>query len=96
MHLKPSRPNGDSENPDAAPAAPGGKNAQPYGTEAANLREMTRTDPEPDSIAIVGMAGRFPGARNVVEFWENLVAGKDTITRLTDEQLASAGYERPL
>jgi amino acid adenylation domain-containing protein len=54
---------------------------------------MTRTAPEPDSIAIVGMAGRFPGARNVVEFWENLIAGKDTITRLTDEQLASAGYD---
>ena len=54
---------------------------------------MTRTDPQPDSIAIVGMAGRFPGARNVAEFWENLVAGKDSVTHFTDEQLTSAGYD---
>ena len=39
------------------------------------------------------MAGRFPGARNVAEYWENLVAGKDCITRFSDEQLASAGYD---
>jgi amino acid adenylation domain-containing protein len=39
------------------------------------------------------MAGRFPGARNVAEFWKNLAAGKDTITRFTDEQLASVGYD---
>ena len=23
-------------------------------------------------IAVIGMAGRFPGARNVHEFWDNL------------------------
>ena len=33
------------------------------------------------SIAIIGMAGRFPEAGNVSEFWENLKAGKDCITR---------------
>ena len=29
----------------------------------------------PDAIAIIGMAGRFPGARNLEEFWENLKNG---------------------
>ena len=54
---------------------------------------MTRTDTTQESIAIVGMAGRFPGARTTAEFWANLVAGRDTVTRFTDEQLAAAGYD---
>ncbi len=36
---------------------------------------------ELDGIAIIGMSGRFPGAKNVEAFWQNLVAGRDTITR---------------
>ncbi|MBH8605687.1 beta-ketoacyl synthase N-terminal-like domain-containing protein [Thermoactinomyces sp. CICC 10522] len=33
-------------------------------------------------IAIIGMAGRFPGASNLREFWANLLAGKDCITEV--------------
>lgn len=32
-------------------------------------------------IAVVGMAGRFPGAADVDEFWANLAAGIDSVTR---------------
>ncbi|MFJ6137708.1 type I polyketide synthase [Kitasatospora sp. NPDC092286] len=32
-------------------------------------------------IAVIGMAGRFPGAADTDEFWANLVAGRDTVTR---------------
>src|SRR5213596_283895 len=46
-----------------------------------------------DGIAVIGVAGRFPDARNTTEFWRNLVAGKDGITRFTDEQLAATGYD---
>ena len=39
-------------------------------------------DPQaPEAIAVIGMAGRFPGASNPDEFWQNLIAGKDGITR---------------
>ncbi|MES2660595.1 MAG: amino acid adenylation domain-containing protein [Verrucomicrobiota bacterium] len=39
-------------------------------------------DPQaPEAIAVIGMAGRFPGAQNPDEFWQNLIAGKDGITR---------------
>ena len=48
---------------------------------------------EVQGIAIVGLAGRFPGAQNVAEFWRNLVAGRETISQLTDEQLAAAGFD---
>lgn len=35
----------------------------------------------PEAIAVIGMAGRFPGASSPDEFWQNLIAGKDSITR---------------
>ena len=46
-----------------------------------------------EGIAIIGIAGRFPGARNVTEFWRNLTAGAETITALTDGQLSAAGLD---
>ncbi len=33
-----------------------------------------------DGIAIVGMAGRFPGADNLSQFWEMLESGTDAVT----------------
>ncbi|UUA73395.1 SDR family NAD(P)-dependent oxidoreductase [Cellvibrio sp. QJXJ] len=44
-----------------------------------------------DEIAIVGMAGRFPGANSVNELWENLCAGKEAIRFFSDEELRKAG-----
>lgn len=39
-----------------------------------------------DEIAIIGVAGRYPQARNIDEFWENLKAGKDSITEIPLER----------
>jgi acyl transferase domain-containing protein/acyl carrier protein len=47
-------------------------------------------------IAVIGMAGRFPGAANVAKFWENLRDGVESIADITDEDLANAGYFRYL
>ena len=33
-----------------------------------------------EGIAIVGLAGRFPGAKNVEEFWQNLKDGVESIS----------------
>ncbi|MEN3329186.1 MAG: hypothetical protein V7638_3993 [Acidobacteriota bacterium] len=44
-----------------------------------------------DSVAVIGMAGRFPGARNVEEFWANLRGGVETIRFFSDEELLAAG-----
>lgn len=49
-----------------------------------------------DSIAIVGMSGRFPGAMNVRQFWENLRAGKESIMRYSDEDLLNSGVDPTL
>jgi len=38
-------------------------------------------------IAIVGMAGRFPGANSIDQFWRNLCGGVESITRFADHEL---------
>ena len=43
------------------------------------------------AIAIVGMSGRFPGARNLEEFWQNLRDGVESRTVFSDEDLAKEG-----
>lgn len=45
----------------------------------------------PYDVAIVGMTGRFPGARNIEEFERNLRDGICSITQFTDEELLAAG-----
>lgn len=42
-------------------------------------------------IAVIGMAGRFPGAKNLAEFWANLRDGVESVTFFTDEELRQAG-----
>lgn len=42
-------------------------------------------------IAIIGMAGRFPGARNIDQFWDNLQAGFESITFYSEQDLISTG-----
>lgn len=44
-----------------------------------------------DGIAIIGLAGRFPQAKNVAEFWQNLTGGVKTISLFDDEELRAAG-----
>ncbi|WP_431873287.1 SDR family NAD(P)-dependent oxidoreductase [Amycolatopsis sacchari] len=44
-----------------------------------------------EPIAIVGIAGRLPGARDVGEYWRNLAEGRETLSTLADEELLAAG-----
>lgn len=60
--------------------------SQEFGGVTAAMRhgpiEAARDPLTTDAIAIVGMAGRFPGARNVDAFWENILAGKNSVTEI--------------
>lgn len=49
-----------------------------------------------NSLAVVGMAGRYPGARNVEEFWRNLKGGVKSIRAVDDEELLAAGVSPQL
>ncbi|HSL81382.1 MAG TPA: beta-ketoacyl synthase N-terminal-like domain-containing protein [Thermoanaerobaculia bacterium] len=44
-----------------------------------------------ERVAVVGFAGRFPGAPDAERFWDNLVAGRESLTAFTDEELLAAG-----
>ncbi|RKN05081.1 short-chain dehydrogenase [Streptomyces radicis] len=45
------------------------------------------------AVAVVGMAGRFPGADDVGELWRNLLAGASGLREITDAELAAAGAD---
>jgi phthiocerol/phenolphthiocerol synthesis type-I polyketide synthase E len=45
-----------------------------------------------DAIAIVGVAGRFPGANEPGAYWRNLCAGRDCLSRFTDDELRRGGF----
>ena len=49
-----------------------------------------------EPIAIVGMAGRFPGAADLRQHWDNLRRGVEAITFFSDEELAAAGVDAGL
>ncbi|MDZ8091986.1 MAG: beta-ketoacyl synthase N-terminal-like domain-containing protein [Nostoc sp. DedQUE05] len=44
-------------------------------------------------IAVIGMAGRFPKAKNVAQFWQNLCNGVESISSFSDEELIAQGVD---
>jgi acyl transferase domain-containing protein/surfactin synthase thioesterase subunit/non-ribosomal peptide synthetase component F/acyl carrier protein len=46
---------------------------------------------ETTRLAVVGMAGRFPGASTIDTFWENLKNGTDSLTTFPAERLRQKG-----
>jgi polyketide synthase PksJ len=69
-------------------------------TEAERSEVLAVRPPAPAAaggrIAVVGLAGRFPGAPDVASFWRNLRDGVESIARLGDEDLDAAGVDETL
>src|SRR4051812_3071335 len=57
------------------------------------MSQAERREPTGAEIAIVGMAGRFPGAEGVDALWENLKAEVESISRFTVDELRAAGVD---
>ncbi|AQU69569.1 SDR family oxidoreductase [Streptomyces niveus] len=53
-------------------------------------------DVRPGDIAVVGMHGRFPGARDCDEFWRRVSAGDDCVGFHSDAELRAAGVPEAL
>lgn len=53
---------------------------------ASRRRRAAVSSEQAEAIAIVGMAGRFPGADTVEDLWTILSEGRETVTRFTPEQ----------
>ncbi|MEA5465540.1 non-ribosomal peptide synthetase/type I polyketide synthase [Leptothoe sp. PORK10 BA2] len=56
-------------------------------------KQKERVNQQSDAIAIIGMACRFPGAKDIHEFWHNLSNGVESISFFSDEELEDAGIE---
>ncbi|TGV27307.1 amino acid adenylation domain-containing protein, partial [Mesorhizobium sp. M00.F.Ca.ET.186.01.1.1] len=61
--------------------------------KAAKLRTVDIQDTD---VAIIGMAGRFPGAADKEQFWRNLVSGNEAIKFYSDEEMEALGIDREL
>ena len=49
-----------------------------------------------DKVAIIGMAGHFPGAKNLDEFWLNLRDGIESVSFFSDQELEASGVNPAL
>jgi amino acid adenylation domain-containing protein len=49
-----------------------------------------------NSIAVIGLAGRFPQTKSLSELWQKLRAGEELITAYSMEELAAAGVDPEL
>ncbi|MEU5186688.1 SDR family NAD(P)-dependent oxidoreductase [Streptomyces klenkii] len=76
-----------------AGTAPATRPAAPAPAPAAPVVPATPAPREP--IAVIGMSGRYPGAGNVAEFWENLKAGRDCVREIPADRWPLEGFFEP-
>lgn len=55
------------------------------------IKESVITEYTGLEIAVIGMTGRFPGARNIDEFWDNLKNGIESTSFFSDRELTESG-----
>nr|WP_163655230.1 type I polyketide synthase [Listeria sp. PSOL-1] len=59
------------------------------------IPEKTTQESKSVDVAIVGMAGIFPGAEDKEEYWSNIVFGRDCITEIPDERWSKEMFYDP-
>jgi len=64
-------------------------------TPSEATQPTTEAD-DSDDIAIIGMAGQFPGAADIGAFWQNLRDGVESIRVFSDEELLASGVDPQL
>ncbi len=70
---------------------------QPVQTEALPAQQPQQADTKAatQSIAIIGMAGQFPKAENIGQFWQNLLQGRECISDIPATRWAIDEYYDP-
>lgn len=61
----------------------------------ASLPEEPTSVEKPLDIAIIGMECIFPEAKNLEEYWRNIITGKDSVTEVPDERWNKDLYYKP-
>ncbi|EMB63048.1 beta-ketoacyl synthase N-terminal-like domain-containing protein, partial [Streptococcus mutans] len=66
---------------------------QPEKKEGIDVKKTENNNSkERDGIAVIGMSGRFPGAKNLSEFWDNLCQGVCSISEIPKERWDNSKY----
>ncbi|BBA33898.1 hypothetical protein sS8_1944 [Methylocaldum marinum] len=86
---EPQRPAAESPPP-ARPADP--RRPAPTAPATAATAVPTPSADGQAGIAVIGMSGRFPGARNIDEFWRNLAEGRDGVEAVPPERWDGKGF----
>jgi len=77
--------------------SPNSKHQTPNPEPQTSTPKLQQTNPKSripnHDIAIIGMSGRFPGAKNLDEFWQNLVDEKDVSVEFSAEELQANGID---
>ncbi|MBO9648308.1 MAG: amino acid adenylation domain-containing protein [Variovorax sp.] len=60
---------------------------EPVAPRREVARPASRIGAEMEPVALIAMAGRFPGAADVEQFWDNLLAGRESISFFDDASL---------
>ncbi len=59
------------------------------------VEQDQRKEQTTPAIAVIGMAGQFPKAKTIREFWDNLVNGRDCISEIPAERWSIDQYYNP-
>lgn len=65
--------------------------AQPPATQVVPQQRNRQAPVPADSLAIIGISCQVPGADNHTQFWQNLCAGVESVTMLSQQELIDAG-----
>ncbi|MEV0637360.1 amino acid adenylation domain-containing protein [Streptomyces sp. NPDC050619] len=84
----------------AAPAPAAATATVPDAVATAPARPTPEPTPELVPVAVIGMAGRYPGADDLGAYWQNLRHGRDAVTEVPADRWQwpnpSGGTDRPL
>jgi acyl transferase domain-containing protein/SAM-dependent methyltransferase/acyl carrier protein len=61
--------------------------------EKAEQMNKKYADINPNAIAIIGISCRFPGAKNIDEFWHNLKNGIESISYFSEDEVVKSGID---
>ncbi|MBA2675026.1 beta-ketoacyl synthase N-terminal-like domain-containing protein, partial [Ramlibacter sp.] len=78
--------------PVAAPATASSAAPAPQPVPALSAPAAPAQQAGPLAIAVIGMAGRYPGAADLAQFWDNLRAGRDSVTEIPPSRWDNSLY----
>ena len=76
-----------SQDSDVLKSPSGSRNRQCHKQSTSIEKQpFTAQESSPLDIAIIGLSGRYPQARDIEHYWQNLRDGKDCITEVPDDR----------